>query len=139
VVTESGHLFYIDLEMGVSVPQITLDSGIPYALVSKAKTPHGDKEWKRSHFGLSDKVDPPKWWLNEKHNILWIDVRPQLGPIGQLIRELKVLRDYTGPDTIIAVVTEMSDEVSWLMLKNEGFSLIPIETIRKQPAKQLTD
>ena len=69
-------------------------------------------------------METPHWSSTRNDRRLWIDVRPELGPLGQVLRELKVLRDYTPYNTDIAVLCKDEDDLAEEILRNERFILI---------------
>lgn len=75
----------------------------------------------------------PTWLMGRTFPQLWIDVRPTDTPIGQLIRDLKALREFAGnAETRLLVVVDAIDDGKRAMLKHED-----ILTVTHQELEQL--
>jgi hypothetical protein len=121
---------YIDVEVILSLASsISLDDGIPYWLTPREKETAEQRDRRRAHAHLLEShqsgVKAASWNSGRVNHRLWIDVRPELGSMGQLLRELKVIRDFAPFDTDIAVVFRETDKQAVEMLRNEGF--IPLD------------
>ncbi len=69
----------------------------------------------------------PTWTSFNKHATYWIDVRTTPKPIGQLLRELKTLRDF-APEGVIVVMESVGPE-ELCMLENENFAVLTREIL----------
>lgn len=85
-------------------------------------------------WGCPELIDPlsvdkqvipvPHWTMKSKRADLWVDVRITYVPIGQLIRETKLLRDHGEEGTIVVIVMETVDESIREMLEHEDFQVV---------------
>jgi hypothetical protein len=116
---------FIDIECKLSVP-------VRVNLTSQIRDVIRALEWTHllpfpKSFKGTEKPEA-KWNIETEQRILWIDIRPQLPPVGQLIRELKTLRAYDGysptgqqPHAYIWVFTETVEPHIVKMLEQEHF------------------
>lgn len=142
--TSSGQKLvgYIDAQVRMNtVRSIYFKSGIPHWLRARKNETREERNQRRADFRAVDAnrygVEPASWSGMREKQFLWIDVRPQLMPIGQIMRELKVLRSYApnsysryGVNTDIVVAYGDDDAVAQEMLINEGFIPAPERVIR---------
>ena len=127
LVTGSGRTVgYIDVEVRMQVTRsIRFHSGVPHWLT---RGDDAEREARAKRAPAADaatiRADGPKaasWSAFRHERRLWIDVRPSLAPIGQLLRELKVLRQYAPVESDIVVVYTEDDAQGVDMLEHEGF------------------
>lgn len=110
---------YIDIELAVeAVREINLTAGIPTAFL--AEDVLSDRTITASHFALSE----PEWDINKVHQRVWVDIRPVLPPVGELLRQLKTLDEFGDDDTTIVVLTEQAVAEVASMLAHEGHLLL---------------
>lgn len=70
-------------------------------------------------------LSAPMWFMGRDFPRLWIDIRPTDTLIGQLIRELKTLRDIADEaDSGLLVVVETIDDTHRAMLKHENILVV---------------
>lgn len=71
------------------------------------------------------RIPAPSWLMSRTFPKLWIDVRPGDTPIGQLVRELKALRDFgDAANDKVLVVVESIDDTKRAMLKHEDILVV---------------
>lgn len=110
---------FIDLECQIRIPvRAEIDCGIPYSIRSFTST-YGSLFEDRLKKG--DPFENPQWSIVTEQRLIWIDIRPELPAVGQLLRELKTLRTYAGTRSFIWVFTEAVDPEIADMLHEEGF------------------
>lgn len=115
---------FIDIECVVKYPyEISLASGLPYDL--RELDIHLRHYWNDTT--KLDEFEEPTWEVSTTNETVWIDIRPDLPKLGQLLRELKTLRSYAPENSFICVVTSVADKQSIEILAAEGFILIPHE------------
>ncbi len=130
---------YIDLQIRVEkTTSLTLSSGVPYSLVHQYFGDDSEGNYLRSTIDPKmldfDGRVPPQWSVHTEEKVTWVDVRPDLSPIGEVMRELKALRALADPDTSILVVHADRDELGQSMLANEGFIAIAEEDLPPVPS-----
>jgi hypothetical protein len=115
---------FIDIECRLRVPvRVNLTSPISNVIQSldMVYLRHFPKS-----FNGTEKPDA-NWKVETEERILWIDIRPQLPPLGQLLRELKTLHAYDRhsldgrPHAYIWVFTENVEPHIEKMLQQEHF------------------
>lgn len=116
---------FVDISATVTASTgLELDDGIPFELsgeesefAEQLRTPQDFASLAREAF------DNQSWRFSARTTKLWIDVRTQAVPAGQLLRELKTLRSYSD-DAEVLVAMKVADKQLIEMLRHEGFGVI---------------
>ena len=112
---------FIDMECQIRIPvRAEITSGIPYSIRSFDSL-YGSLFEERPV--KDESINDPQWSVVTEQRAVWIDIRPELPAVGQLLRELKTLRAYAGTGSWIWVFTEFADPEIVDMLHQEGFLL----------------
>lgn len=124
---------YIDIAANVHTPVgLTACTGAPDYL-TEGYASWKDSEWAKNKLTLGviqDKpLEPPSWSVSAEERDLWIDVRTSDVPVGQLIRELKTLREYLPRNAMLLVVFQALDADKFQMLQHEGFLIITADKL----------
>jgi hypothetical protein len=140
---------FVDVIATVTIPVPHLSSGIPHRL----RKGYDDDEFAMDEWD-TPKVDPahgssatphlpiPKSAVENLKSMswsaysprrceLWLDVRATDIPVGQLLRELKTLREYAPKDAVVTVVAQAMDDEKAAMLAHEGFCVVTGELLSK--------
>jgi len=119
---------YVDLAVTMKVPA-SLSLGSPFL----DRFPCQRKDDALREIVDLTKVDVSDlaWEVLDASVTTWIDVRPALPPVGQLVRELKVMQAYAGFDVEIYVVTETASGIVREVLASEGFGLVERQAAMK--------
>jgi hypothetical protein len=72
----------------------------------------------------------PDWLVDLPAKTVWVDIRPEVPPVGQLLQELKTLQQLAGPYTAVLVLFggAVSSPVRG-MLRSEGFSVATVDDL----------
>lgn len=131
---------FIDFECTIKVPaRSCIENGIPY-LVKSFRSEHNsifEHAFDHQYPVVSDRdqLQAPQWRIYDEYHTIWIDIRPELPAVGQLLRELKVLRSHSPTNSSIWVIADSVDSQLAMMLKAEGFLISDrswIEALSKQ-------
>lgn len=119
---------HVDIAVEVTAPWwVKLSFDNPYEILRAEFGEKGANQRRRKTKITTWRIDslfnkPPVWTYGLDHSVsLWLDVRPTLEPIGQVIRELKAMQKHAGEAITILVVHAKRDEIGEGMLFNEGF------------------
>jgi hypothetical protein len=115
---------FIDIECIIDVPVCQFADNSVCAFLHQPGI-NSKSSWTERQIKLALAVDlGPKWEIETKQKMVWIDIRTIERPVGLLLRELKTLRAY-GPQDIL-VVGSVEAGVSRL-LTHEGFHVVTKE------------
>ncbi len=118
---------YIDIASKVKLPEkLVLSSRFPSMLVRNAeeywrdplKLIVGDQRRGESIFSFVPEL--PTWSCNKRDSEIYVDVRTQVPPLGQLLREVKALQALCVKKTRVVVVLPKIDLELEAMLANIG-------------------
>ncbi|HEY0947461.1 MAG TPA: hypothetical protein VGD81_19415 [Opitutaceae bacterium] len=126
---------FIDIACTVTCPsRLELEDHLPCRLHTIEPSRHEIHRatlFRRDPYDLRDiesqEVKAPTWKMRSKVVSLWIDVRTLETPVGQLLRELKTLREFAPMNHQILVVTESVDPAVRSMVNHEGFYIVSRE------------
>lgn len=125
---------FVDIECQVGIPdRIKIDNNLPWALALShgALLSGGRLERRFVDDDMRKTPEAPRWEMEREMANVWIDVRVTIPPLGQLLRELKNLRNYaTGPRLVIVVLPAIDSETA-SCLKSEDFVALSAEWIKK--------
>lgn len=120
--TEGKRVGYIDIEMTAhALREIQLRSNVPGVLRTSARGDPAAQYIGESEFEQAVEL---KWVQLGEHPTFWVDIRPELPPAGQLLRELKTLLEHAPTREVRVALVTNADSESESMLRHEGFALI---------------
>lgn len=134
---------FIDIACDIrQAKELSLSEKLPWCL-EKEEPSHHDSLLRRAMNQRENRLTlptirqsqptPPEWSMSHLTSSVWIDVRVSVTPIGQLLRELKTLREIAPSGTLVMVVVENMPPETINMLLHEGFIAITKEFLEALP------
>ncbi|MBK6616556.1 hypothetical protein [Ottowia sp.] len=118
---------YIDIAVDIRVPtRLRLRGNLPVWLIRDREEVWRDPlKWMRQDATKHDELknlvlSVPEWFCERRDRQIWVDVRATCPPVGQMLREVKVLRALSDKKATIVMALPKNDPDLEAMFRNEN-------------------